>query len=68
MQFLNQSFTETYNSPIKMSSLPSNVCSKYSYELKYAHKCITLKLYIWINITEIRNEENLLLARTTCTA
>lgn len=44
-----------------MSSPLSNVFSKYSYELKYAHKCITLKLYIWRNITEIRNEENLLI-------
>lgn len=54
MQFLNQSSTETYKSPIKMSSPPSNVCSKYSYEFKYAHKCITLELYIWINITEMK--------------
>lgn len=51
-----------------MSSPLSNVCSKYSYEFKYAHKCITLELYIWINVTEVRNEENLLITRTSWTA
>lgn len=66
--FLNQSSTETSNSPIKLSSPLSKVCSKHSYELKYACKCITLELYIWINITEIKVKNHRLITSTGCRA